>query len=54
VELVVGKHPLKPTQSFSFHVERGNVNVLVVGGVVIIKKLIDLEDPTKWVGAVES
>jgi hypothetical protein len=45
---------LKPGQSFTVHVESGDTQALVFRSEVIIKELVDFEDPTKWVGAVET
>lgn len=40
-ELPVGVHPLEPTQGFTIHVEGGDLEALVVGCSVEIKKLVE-------------
>jgi len=36
------------------HVEGGNGQTLMVEGRVVLKKLVDLKDPTQWVCSIEA
>ncbi|PNX65940.1 hypothetical protein L195_g062844, partial [Trifolium pratense] len=47
-------HPLKPRQSITVHIEGRNTQALLIRSQVIIKKLVDLEDPTHRIGTIKS
>jgi len=43
--LAIAKHPSKPVEYQTIHVEGGDLNALLITGVMIIKKIGYLENP---------
>lgn len=53
-QLIVTEHPLKPAEGWPVKVERGDLELFVVRGTMVVKKLTNLEYPRHGINPVEA
>ena len=46
-------HPLEPGQGMPIHVKRGDWQAVLLGCGIVIKEMVDLEDPNNGFGSIK-